>query len=94
MSHISVAQPNVWDFACIISELGGVFKWPMKMLEIVGALLVNWGGGVINFSTKKGGISGAILVNWVRYLRGPPKWGQFWFNIGELCGVFKWPTNT
>jgi hypothetical protein len=44
MSCISVAQPNVWDFACIISELGGVFKWPMKMLEIVGAILVNWEG--------------------------------------------------
>jgi hypothetical protein len=44
MLGISVAQLNVWDFGCIIIELGGVFKWPMKMLEIVGAILVNWEG--------------------------------------------------
>jgi hypothetical protein len=44
MLSISVAHLNVWVFGCIISEFGGAFQWPMRMLEIVGVILVNWEG--------------------------------------------------
>ena len=32
---------NGCNFSCNISELGGVVKWPTKMDEILGAILVN-----------------------------------------------------
>jgi hypothetical protein len=36
-----VAHSNVWDFGCDIGELAGVFKWPTKMGDILGAIWVN-----------------------------------------------------
>ncbi len=53
-----------------MGELGGVFKWAIKMGEILGV--------VFKWPTKIGVILDAILVNRVVYLSGPLKWVQFW----------------
>jgi len=48
-----------------MGELGGVFKWAIKMGEILGV--------VFKWPTKIGVILDAILVNRVVYLSGPLK---------------------
>jgi hypothetical protein len=68
-----VAHSNGCNFWWDIDELGGVFKWPTQVVDILGVEQ----GGVFKWPTQVVDILGAILGNRVGYLSCPLKWWTF-----------------